>query len=167
MVGVKPEEVIGSEGSVRRPPMSTADAVQQRSVNVGPQPGQSSHKLRCLAWAGQYASDWEILAYYQEGSWEACFFKWGFHHEHTNGSSFEEVQSKAEQRIDFIERGPWWAVLPLPFPERVSDSPRVLVLPEISRRPELRNNGRNRGPNRGPFAGHNVERSRSGVWSKS
>ena len=126
------------EESVRRQPMSRAEAVY---VNVEPHP-QSSHKLRCLAWAGQYASDWEILAYYEQGSWEACFFKWGFHHEHTNGSSFEEVQSKAEQRIDFIERGPWWAVLPLPFPERLSNSPRILVLPEISRRPGLRNNER-------------------------
>ena len=122
--------------------MSRANAVKEGRVDVEPQPGQSSHKLRCLAWTGQYASDWEILTYYQEGSWEACFFKWDFHHEHTNGSSFEEVRTKAEQRIDSIEKGPWWAVLPLPFPERVSDSPRVLVLPEISRRPELRNHER-------------------------
>ena len=90
----------------------------------------------------QYAVDWEILAYYEEGSWEACFFDRGSHHEHANALSFEDVRRKAEQRIECIEEGQLGSVLSLPVPERVNNSPRVLVLPKIKQVPELRNHGR-------------------------
>jgi hypothetical protein len=101
-----PEEIIQARTAffkLRRQSMSKAGAVPQKGIAVEALMNQSGHKHRCLAWAGQYADGWEILAYYQEGSWEACFFKWDFHHEHVSGSSFEDVRSTAEQRIDFIE----------------------------------------------------------------
>jgi hypothetical protein len=83
--------------------MSRADAVQQKCVEVEPQSGHSGHKDEYQSWAGQYSDDWWILAYYNEGLWNACFFKWDFHHEHASGSSFEEARSRAERRIDSIE----------------------------------------------------------------
>ena len=116
-----------------------ADSVQPKHVHLEPQSRQSGHKLRCLVWVGQYAVDWEILAYYVEGSWEACFFDRGSHHEHTNALSFEDVRRKAEQRIDSIEKGRLSLVPSLPLPERVSNSPRLLVLPKTKRVPEFKN----------------------------
>ena len=46
--------------------MNTADTAQRTDVDVEPLTGKFDHKHRCLVWAGQYAADWEILAYHQE-----------------------------------------------------------------------------------------------------
>jgi hypothetical protein len=105
--------------------MNQSDAVQ-RGIDAEPQTVQSAHKHRCLAWAGQYAGDWEILAYCEESSWEACFFNRNLQHEHVRGSSFEDARIKAEQRIDFIES------------ERLASQQLVLLSRKMKRRPSRR-----------------------------
>jgi hypothetical protein len=60
---------------------------------------------RQLIWSSRKADDWEILVYKQGEIWDACFFRWPIHHEHTSGSSFESVRQRAEQRIRILEAG--------------------------------------------------------------
>jgi len=99
--------------------MSRADAVKQKDFDMEPQPRQSGNKGRFQSWAGQYADDWWILAYYKEGFWNACFFKFDFHHEHARGSSLKNARSRAERRIDFIENEALASGKPPPLPKEI------------------------------------------------
>ena len=87
--------------------IGSTNAVEQQTVEAGVvlEEKQNSRKHRQLRWAGQYEEDWEILLYELGGLWEACFFKWGFYHEHAFGSSLDDARRKAEVRIDSIEDG--------------------------------------------------------------
>ncbi len=77
-------------------------------------PGSSSATRESLAeigegklgqphWAGCYLHDWEILVYEQGSFWEACFFKWGSHHEHVTAFSLMAARRRAVERIDILE----------------------------------------------------------------
>lgn len=58
-----------------------------------------------LRWAGSLIENWEILIYYRDDYWEACFFKWGEHHEHLSANSFDEARARATARIHTLEYG--------------------------------------------------------------
>lgn len=66
-------------------------------------PLPSAKADRKLVYSIVTGDDWEILIYQRSGTFEACFFRWAFHHEHTSGSSFEAVTRQVEQRIRILK----------------------------------------------------------------
>ena len=67
-------------------------------IERGPRPNP-------LKWAGTLIQNWEILIYDRDDHWEACFFKWGEHHEHLSASSFDDARVQATARIHALEYG--------------------------------------------------------------
>jgi hypothetical protein len=66
------------------------------------EPGQIPNPLK---WTSSSIQNWEILIYDRDDHWEACFFKWGEHHEHLSANSFDEARFQATARIHTLEYG--------------------------------------------------------------
>ncbi|MCM3870400.1 MAG: hypothetical protein ND895_06905 [Pyrinomonadaceae bacterium] len=73
------------------------------SATWEPVAGIGEGRLGQPQWAECYLLEWEILVYQQDTFWEACFFKWGSHHEHVTAFSLMAARRNAMDRIEFLE----------------------------------------------------------------